>query len=145
VGGGVRPAYHVPSHEPLSLKLYTPNVLAGVDFVYDTGAQHVYLNYDTARLLFGPDYFDINRNLVVRVSSVDAYGNIAAEYLFPPVRLQVAHPSSRVRSTIIVNPVVSKLGLNLLGIKGICQLPWDVVFDRVEERARPYQTLPADW
>lgn len=145
MGRGVRPAYHVPSDVPLKLKVYTSNVLAGVEFIYDTGAQHVFINYETARVLFGPDYFDINRRRVVALGSVDAYGNHAAEYLFPPAKIQVSHPSTRVRSTVVVNPVVCKVGLNLLGLTCICQLPWDVVFDKVESKPRVYQTLPVDW
>jgi hypothetical protein len=59
--------------------VYTPNVLGGVKFIYDTGAQYVYINYDTARLLFGPDFFDINRKRVVKMGSVDAYGAVNEE------------------------------------------------------------------
>ena len=129
----------------MKVKVFSPNVLAGIDFVYDTGAQHVFLNYETALALFGPDYFDINRRLVVKLNSEDAYGNEAVEYLFPPAKLFVSHPSTRVRSTVVVNPVVCKVGLNLFGITGICQLPWDVVFVRVDPVARVYQTLPDDW
>ena len=66
------------------MNVYTPNVLGGVRFIYDTGAQYVYINYDTARLLFGPDFFDINRKRVVKMGSVDAYGAVnEEEYLFP--------------------------------------------------------------
>ncbi len=135
------------SDEPLRLSVHTPNILGGVKFIYDTGAQYVYMNYDTARLLLGPDFFDINRRRVVKMGSVDAYGRVdEEEYLFPPVKLQVAHPSTRVRSTIHVSPVVAKGGLNLLGIKAISQLPFDIVFDRASAVPRPtYCTLPVDW
>jgi hypothetical protein len=147
VGGGIRSTYHVASDEPLRLNVYTPNVLGGVKFIYDTGAQYVYINYDTARLLFGPDFFDINRKRVVKMGSVDAYGAVnEEEYLFPPVKLQVAHPGTRVRSTIHVSPIVAKGGLNLLGIKAISQLPFDIVFDPANTGPLlACCTLPVDW
>lgn len=150
MGGDIRPnrsSYHVASDEPLKLRVYTQNILGGVEFIYDTGAQYVYVNYDTARLLFGPDFFDINRKRVVKMGSVDAYGREhEEEYLFPPVKLQVAHPSTRVRSTIHVTPVVTKGGLNLLGIKGISQLPFDIVFEMpLTGPQLTYCSLPTDW
>ena len=150
MGGNIRPnrsSYHVASDEPLKLRVYTQNILGGVEFIYDTGAQYVYVNYDTARLLFGPDFFDINRKRVVKMGSVDAYGREhEEEYLFPPVKLQVAHPSTRVRSTIHVTPVVTKGGLNLLGIKGISQLPFDIVFEMpLTGPQLTYCSLPTDW
>ena len=150
MGGSIRPnrsSYHVASDEPLKLRVYTQNILGGVEFIYDTGAQYVYVNYDTARLLFGPDFFDINRKRVVKMGSVDAYGREdEEEYLFPSVKLQVAHPSTRVRSTIHVTPVVTKGGLNLLGIKGISQLPFDIVFEMpLTGPQLTYCSLPTDW
>ena len=135
------------SDEPLRLLVHTPNILGGIRFIYDTGAQYVYMNYDTAILLLGPDFFDINRKRAVKMGSVDAYGRVdEEEYLFPPVKLQVAHPSTRVRSTIYVTPVVAKGGLNLLGIKGISQLPFDIVFDQGSVGPKhTYCTLPVGW
>ena len=150
MGGGIqstRSTYHVASDEPLKLRVYTQNILGGVEFIYDTGAQYVYVIYDTARSLFGPDFFDINRKRVVKMGSVDAYGREdEEEFLFPSVKLQVAHPSTRVRSTIHVTPVVTKGGLNLLGIKGISQLPFDIVFEMpLTGPQLTYCSLPTDW
>ena len=81
------------------------------------------------------------------MGSVDAYDRVnEEEYLFPPVKLQVAHPSTRVRSTIHVTPVVTKGGLNLLGIKGISQLPFDIVFEMpLTGPQLTYCSLPTDW
>ena len=131
----------------MNLRVYTPNVLNGVEFVYDTGAQYVYMNYDTARFLFGPDFYDIHRHSVVELRSVDASLQVSTEeYLFPLSKIQVAHPSTRVRTTMMVNPVITKVGMNLLGIKGISQLPFDVVFDIAHIGPQlTYCELPVDW
>jgi hypothetical protein len=147
VGRSVRATYNVSSDEPLNLRVYTPNVLSGVEFVYDTGAQYVYMNYDTAKFLFGPDFYDIHRHNVVALRSVDASLQVSSEeFLFPPCKIQVAHPSTRVRTTMMVNPVITKVGMNLLGIKAISQLPFDVVFDKEYiVRKHKYSTLPSDW
>ena len=95
--------------------------------LYDTGATHFYLNFNSARYLLGDNFLLVNQANVRISHTSDANGRVATEYQFPTVTLEVENPLGGV-VWIQAEPVVSSSGENLFGVRAIAQLPFTVEF-----------------
>ena len=101
--------------------------MKGVPMLYDTGAAHFYLNFQSARYLLGDNFLLVNQNNVHVLHSSDAYGRVVTEYKFPAVTVEVENPLGGVVN-VQAEPVVSMHGENLFGVRAIAQLPFTVEF-----------------
>ena len=95
--------------------------------LYDTGAAHFYLNFQSARYLLGDNFLLVNQSNVRVLHSSDSYGRVVTEYKFPTVTLEVENPLGGLVE-IQAEPVVSSSGENLFGVRAIAQLPFTVEF-----------------
>jgi hypothetical protein len=101
--------------------------MKGVPMLYDTGAAHFYLNFQSARYLLGDNFLLVNQSNVRVLHSSDSYGRVITEYKFPTVTLEVENPLGGLVE-IQAEPVVSSSGENLFGVRAIAQLPFTVEF-----------------
>jgi hypothetical protein len=101
--------------------------MKGVPMLYDTGAAHFYLNFQSARYLLGDNFLLVNQSNVHILHSSDSYGRVITEYKFPTVTLEVENPLGGLVQ-IQAEPVVSTSGENLFGVRAIAQLPFTVEF-----------------
>jgi hypothetical protein len=101
--------------------------MKGVSMLYDTGAAHFYLNFQSARYLLGDNFLLVNQSNVRVLHSSDSYGRVVTEYKFPTVTLEVENPLGGLVE-IQAEPVVSSSGENLFGVRAIAQLPFTVEF-----------------
>jgi hypothetical protein len=101
--------------------------MKGVPMLYDTGAAHFYLNFQSARYLLGDNFLLVNQSNVRVLHSSDSYGRVVTEYKFPTVTLEVENPLGGLVE-IQAEPVVSSSGENLFGVRAIAQLPFTVEF-----------------
>lgn len=101
--------------------------MKGVSMLYDTGAAHFYLNFQSARYLLGDNFLLVNQSNVRVLHSSDSYGRVITEYKFPTVTLEVENPLGGLVE-IQAEPVVSSSGENLFGVRAIAQLPFTVEF-----------------
>jgi hypothetical protein len=101
--------------------------MKGVPMLYDTGAAHFYLNFQSARYLLGDNFLLVNQSNVRVLHSSDSYGRVVTEYKFPTVTLEVENPLGGLVE-IQAEPVVSTSGENLFGVRAIAQLPFTVEF-----------------
>ena len=101
--------------------------MKGVSMLYDTGAAHFYLNFQSARYLLGDNFLLVNQSNVRVLHSSDSYGRVITEYKFPSVTLEVENPLGGLVE-IQAEPVVSSSGENLFGVRAIAQLPFTVEF-----------------
>ena len=95
--------------------------------LYDTGAAHFYLNFQSARYLLGDNFLLVNQSNVRVLHSSDSYGRVVTEYKFPKVTLEVENPLGGLVE-VQAEPVVSSSGENLFGVRAIAQLPFTVEF-----------------
>ena len=108
-------------------RVISPSCVKGIPMLYDTGAAHFYLNFNSARYLLGDNFLLVNQSNVHVLHSKDAYGRVITEYKFPSVTLEVENPLGGV-VVIQAEPVVSTSGENLFGVRAIAQLPFTVEF-----------------
>ena len=101
--------------------------MKGVSMLYDTGAAHFYLNFQSARYLLGDNFLLVNQSNVRVLHSSDSYGRVVTEYKFPTVTLEVENPLGGLVE-VQAEPVVSSSGENLFGVRAIAQLPFTVEF-----------------
>jgi hypothetical protein len=101
--------------------------MKGVSMLYDTGAAHFYLNFQSARYLLGDNFLLVNQSNVRVLHSSDSYGRVVTEYKFPKVTLEVENPLGGLVE-VQAEPVVSSSGENLFGVRAIAQLPFTVEF-----------------
>jgi hypothetical protein len=101
--------------------------MKGIPMLYDTGAAHFYLNFQSARYLLGDNFLLVNQSNVHILHSSDSYGRVITEYKFPTVTLEVENPLGGLVQ-IQAEPVVSTSGENLFGVRAIAQLPFTVEF-----------------
>ena len=101
--------------------------MKGVSMLYDTGAAHFYLNFQSARYLLGDNFLLVNQSNVRVLHSSDSYGRVVTEYKFPTVTLEVENPLGGLVE-IQAEPVVSSSGENLFGVRAIAQLPFTIEF-----------------
>jgi hypothetical protein len=99
----------------------------GITMLYDTGAAHFHLNFNSARYLLGDKFLLVNQANVHIIQSSDPYGRVITEYKFPTVTLEVENPLGGVVE-VQAEPVVSSHGENLFGVRAIAQLPFTVEF-----------------
>ena len=118
----------------------------GIPMLYDTGAAHFYLNFNSARYLLGDNFLLVNQANVQILHSADSYGRIVTEYKFPAVDLEVENPLGGVVQ-IQAEPVVSTSGENLFGVRAIAQLPFTVEFLPVSDVDQPFTkgNIPDRW
>jgi hypothetical protein len=101
--------------------------MKGVSMLYDTGAAHFYLNFQSARYLLGDNFLLVNQSNVRVLHSSDSYGRVVTEYKFPTVTLEVENPLGGLVE-VQAEPVVSSSGENLFGVRAIAQLPFTIEF-----------------
>jgi hypothetical protein len=101
--------------------------MKGVSMLYDTGAAHFYLNFQSARYLLGDNFLLVNQSNVRVLHSSDSYGRVVTEYKFPTVTLEVENPLGGLVE-VQAEPVVSSNGENLFGVRAIAQLPFTIEF-----------------
>jgi hypothetical protein len=120
--------------------------MKGVPMLYDTGAAHFYLNFNSARYLLGDNFLLVNQGNVQILHSADSYGRLVTEYKFPSVLLEVENPLGGVVQ-IQAEPVVSTSGENLFGVRTIAQLPFTVEFLPVSDVDGPLTkgNIPDRW
>jgi hypothetical protein len=95
--------------------------------LYDTGATHFHLNFNSARYLLGDNFLLVNQANVRVTHTSDANGRVATQYQFPAVTLEVENPLGGV-VWIQAEPVVSSCGENLFGVRAIAQIPFTIEF-----------------